>query len=351
MGFEIDFMPVGEGGSSGDAIALRYGDLYGSRADQTVVVIDGGYQESGEKLVEHIREYYKTDVVDLVVSTHPDSDHINGLPIVLEELDVRHLWMHRPSNRSAKLERVARTIKDEGQRKAFREAVKSAQDLEAQAERMGIPITEPFTRIEFEGGMLRVLGPDEQFYEETIEEASHQATVLRRIVTAARKKIKKLKEDWFTETLTDDGETTPNNNTSAVILFSDGESHCLFTADAGIPALERVGIQLGRLGLDGGQLRWIQVPHHGSKRNVGHTLLDNMLGGIKSEGKVIGTAYVSAAPDGEPKHPAKKVTNAFLRRGYPVYVTAGNTMRHKKDAPDRGWSSSQPLSLFSEVEE
>ncbi|MBF4307570.1 MBL fold metallo-hydrolase, partial [Vibrio anguillarum] len=46
MGYEIDFLGVGEESKSGDAIALRYGNLHGHRDEQTVVVIDGGFQST-----------------------------------------------------------------------------------------------------------------------------------------------------------------------------------------------------------------------------------------------------------------------------------------------------------------
>ncbi|PTB91385.1 MBL fold hydrolase, partial [Marinobacter sp. Z-F4-2] len=54
MGYEVDVLGVGEKSTSGDAIAIRYGNLHGSREEQTVVVIDGGYKGDGAKLVEHI---------------------------------------------------------------------------------------------------------------------------------------------------------------------------------------------------------------------------------------------------------------------------------------------------------
>jgi hypothetical protein len=60
MGYEVDFQAVGEGERSGDAIALRYGNLNGSRAEQTVITIDGGTLESGDELVKHIRNFYGT---------------------------------------------------------------------------------------------------------------------------------------------------------------------------------------------------------------------------------------------------------------------------------------------------
>jgi beta-lactamase superfamily II metal-dependent hydrolase len=83
MGYEIDFLPVGDGSSGGDAIALRYGNLHGSRSEQMIIVIDGGYSTTGQKLVEHVQQFYHAEYVDLIISTHPDQDHIGGLEVVL----------------------------------------------------------------------------------------------------------------------------------------------------------------------------------------------------------------------------------------------------------------------------
>ena len=59
--------------------------------------VDGGYANDGQKLVQHIREYYdKPPYIDHVVLTHPDTDHASGLTTVLEEYDVKRLWMNRP---------------------------------------------------------------------------------------------------------------------------------------------------------------------------------------------------------------------------------------------------------------
>ena len=78
--FEIDFLSV-EAKDSGDAIALRY-QINGATS---IHVVDGGFQDTGDHVVEHIRKYYGTSaVVDRVVGTHPDGDHLAGLPTVLE---------------------------------------------------------------------------------------------------------------------------------------------------------------------------------------------------------------------------------------------------------------------------
>ena len=50
IGYEIDFLAVGEGEKSGDAIALRFGSLLTDPPQQTVFVIDGGFKDSGQAL-------------------------------------------------------------------------------------------------------------------------------------------------------------------------------------------------------------------------------------------------------------------------------------------------------------
>ena len=56
IGYEVDFLPVGEGEKSGDAISFRFGNLLVDLAQQTVFVIDGGFKSSGQALVDHIRK-------------------------------------------------------------------------------------------------------------------------------------------------------------------------------------------------------------------------------------------------------------------------------------------------------
>src|SRR5271166_3292805 len=96
MGIEIDFLAVGDGSKSGDAIAVRFGNLHGKREEQTVITIDGGTKESGDNLVDHIKKYYGTTVVDFAFLTHPDADHASGMSEILEKLTVKQVVMHRP---------------------------------------------------------------------------------------------------------------------------------------------------------------------------------------------------------------------------------------------------------------
>lgn len=157
--FEADFLPVGDGERSGDAIAMRYGYPQDSR----VVVVDGGSKESGERLVEHVRNVYKARNINLAVNTHPDADHASGLSVVLESIPVHELWMHQPWNHpEAKSLFRNGAITTAGLSDRIREAVDAAHTLEGIALKRRIPIREPFQGMQF--GPLLVMSPTRELY-------------------------------------------------------------------------------------------------------------------------------------------------------------------------------------------
>jgi beta-lactamase superfamily II metal-dependent hydrolase len=360
MGYEIDFLAVGEESKGGDAITLRYGNLFGSRSEQVVVVVDGGYMDSGEALVKHVAEYYGTSRADFVVSTHPDIDHINGLKVVLEEMEVGTLLMHQPWNHSGSVAEAKKSaFRSKGYAERVEKSFDAASELEAIANRKGVKIVEPFCGVKNSDGVLRILGPTREYYESLITteveappEAKAEETGLQALVRKALGLIERTAETLDIETLRDDGETTPTNNSSAICLLTIDGKKLLLTGDAGIPALERAMSVLEAEGFQPGGFRFVQVPHHGSRRNVGPSILDRMLG-PKGTSEQQASASVSV-PKKNPefKFPAKKVTNAFRRRGYYVHATAGEGKYHHSNSPDReGWTTSTPLPFYTEVEE
>ncbi len=360
IGYEVDFLAVGEGEKSGDAIALRFGNLITNPPQQIVVVIDGGFKDSGAALVKHIRTYYKTDTVDAVICTHPDNDHASGLETVLNELRVANLVMHLPWNHTQDTSHLFEDsrVTDESVRRALRESLENARALEKLAKQKGIKIVEPFWGTTGFDSAMRILGPTEKYYKSllpgyrgTPEPKEGLFPELSKLFGEAKETVTKIAEKWGFETLDDSGETSPENNSSVITLFTIEDESLLFTSDAGIPALSEAVGRLQAESFDFSKLKFVQVPHHGSKRNIGPTLLNTLIGPKTSQPIKIKTAYASVSPDGSPKHPAKKVTNAFLRRGAPVYVTAGETKRYFKNAPDRGWHKVDPLPFYDVVEE
>ena len=126
--FEIDFLDV-EAKSSGDAICLR--DQLAGR--KYIHVVDGGYQSTGEKVVDFIKRYYDSPTrIDHVVATHNDGDHAGGLQQVLEDFEVGRLWMLCPWHYASQLlpyfKRFSTSV--EGLAKALKEAYPNLAALE-----------------------------------------------------------------------------------------------------------------------------------------------------------------------------------------------------------------------------
>ncbi len=366
MGFDIDYIHVGDGERSGDAIALRFGNLTDPTPQQTIIVIDGGTKESGQKLVDHIKAHYKTTVVDAVFVTHQDADHSSGLTVVLEQLDVKHLYMHVPWDHEKEMQKLfQRPIPNKKFEQELQKSFDNIRDLEEIAFEKEIPIDEPFEGMANADRSLHVLGPTKEYYEcllaeyDNTPEANRTAVALMQktlgintttVITDFIEKVEGAAEaaiEWVeetldpaTETLDDSGTTSPANNSSVILLLTIDGKKLLFTGDAGIPALTAAADYAESMGIMLDDLYFLHVPHHGSKHNVGKTILDR----IKAK-----KAQVSAALKA-PKHPSKKVVNALIRRGTNVYGTKGQPIHHRHNAPDRGWSQANPLPFNDKVE-
>lgn len=366
MGIEIDFLAVGDASKSGDAIAIRFGNLHGKREEQTVITIDGGTKESGGKLVEHVQKHYGTTTVDFAFLTHPDGDHASGMSEILERLTVGTVLMHRPwehSNAIHDLFDDERTTPNSISERS-KENLAAAHEVEKLANAKGITIIEPFAGIGTQNGTIRVLGPTEDYYREVLSQFDYMPELIEArgqsfsasIFNAAAKAIKWIAEKWDEDLLVEPAEdaTSPENNSSMILLISPGNGkQYLLTGDAGVPALSKALDYAAVNLIDLSKLRFVQAPHHGSKRNIGPSLLNRLVGGIKPLGtEPDKTAFISAAKEGEPKHPNKRVTNALLRRGVKPFVTAGQNKWHHDDAPSRAdYSAATPIVFHYQVED
>jgi beta-lactamase superfamily II metal-dependent hydrolase len=361
LGYEIDFLAVGEGSRSGDAIAVRFGNLYGERDEQRVIVIDGGFLDDGEALVEHIKKWYGTDRVDLVVSTHPDNDHTAGLKVVLRELQVDELWMHRPWAHARKVgesmwsEATELQVTAKSAATRLTKAIQDAEDLEEIANSLGVPIREPFLGVSALDDAVVVLGPTKEYYESLLpgfRKSMSELMLEERAISRFGEVVARVRESMGHETLKDNGQTSPENNSSAVIHIKTDSRRFLFTGDAGIPALSRVADVLEQAGVDPTTQWFFQAPHHGSRANVGPTVLDRLVGAAGVRDDESWRSFISAAPDGSPTHPSRRVTNALIRRGASVRVTRGESQCLKCDAPARdGWGPSEAEPFHDEVED
>jgi len=350
MNSEIDFLPVGNGDKSGDAICLRWQE---DNNDYKIMVVDGGTKESGEKIVEHIKEYYNTSTVDYVVNTHPDQDHASGLSVVLEQLEVKELWIHRPWEHTKEILEHFKDgrITENSLKERLEKSFKFVKPLEDIAKEKNIVINEPFQGNQI--GIFEVLSPSKKWYLHELLPDFNKTPEKK--ISALQEGFESLKEkvlNWFDETfdkeiLKTDGETSADNE-SSVILYTniDNSRGILLTGDAGSRALNKAYEYKQEIS---DNLRFIQIPHHGSRNNVNPDILDKLLGekGQKEPNK---TAFISAGKESS-THPRQSVVNALIRRGCKVISTKGSTIHHHKGMPDREWNEAEPLEFKEKFEE
>lgn len=344
--YDIDFLAVenedSDGSKSGDAIIINMMDE--DTLEQKRVIIDAGFTATGETVIDRFRSWYGTDHVDLVISTHPDTDHLNGLLTVIETLDVDELLMHLPWDHHADADKLGNYEKIE--------AVYNA------AIAKGVTVTEPFTGESRFGGALRILGPTTGFYEQQLGDAIAEVdngtagnrltkSTLSTVLAAGIDLLDRTLGYFPVETLTDVDDTGPRNQMSAVTLVRHGEERMMLTGDAGISALDAAADAYeGHYGtLASTPLSFFQAPHHGSKHNLGPTILDRVIG-PKNAPHASVTSFVSSAKASK-KHPSPKVTNALGRRGARVITTEGKNI-HRGDSDRPGYTTSVPVKPLTE---
>lgn len=366
---EVEFLAVGDASRAGDAIILRYG----SPDNYQLMLIDGGTIDTGEKIVEHLHKFFGPNpVLEHVVLSHSDGDHASGLRNVLQEITVNNFWTHIPWRFAADalplFQNKNWTVA--GLTKEIQDQYPIIAELVEIAEEKGISLHYPFQGANI--GPFVVMSPAKYTYihllpqfdktptpdQEKLEGlkfwlGKDQGSALKTLFIKLREAAQEwIPEQWGNERLKDGGVTSASNETSVVLYgdLNEGRRY-LFTADAGINALNWAADYADAEGFLLQNFKFVQVPHHGSRRNVGPSILDRLLGPIQTEGTLNFSAFVSA-PKEDSKHPRKIVLNAFTRRGGDVKVTAGINWLHYGGFPKReGYSSTERLPIYASVED
>lgn len=355
--FEIDFLDV-ETAKSGDAICIRY-EVQGRAF---IHVVDGGYQDTGDKIIEHLTKHYGNPArIDHVVVTHNDNDHAGGLRVVLEKYQIGALWMLRPWLYAPEIiHRFANYTNVDNLKSHLREVYSNLVALEEIATRKRIPILEPFQGTSI--GMFHVMAPTKQRFLNLIVTSDRTAAAkldeqrpksLGQILfEAASKAVKLVKAAWGVEVFPDEG-TSAENEMSVIQFAVLAGQKILLTGDAGREGLSEVITYSPHIGLALPGIDRFQVPHHGSRRNVSTQLLDQLLGprliGPTTATKFI--AIISSAKE-DANHPRKSVIRAMLHRGAFVCTTEGRSIRTQQNAlPRDGWTALTQLPYPADQEE
>lgn len=354
--FEIDFLDV-EAKKSGDAIAIRY-----SIDGQTRIhVTDGGFQDTGNKVIEHINKYFDTpSYIDAVVATHPDGDHTGGLRKLFDEYEVGELWMLRPWLYAGELiDRFNRFTSVDNLIERLKELYPNIAVLEELAEEFGVPIRAPFQGALI--GDFRVMAPKKSRYLDLIVESDKtpdstkdaELSLARAAGRVVEKVIAFIRSAWGVETFPED-DTSAENNMSVIQYATLCGKRILLTSDAGRAALTEAADYAPSVGLTLPGIDRIQVPHHGSRHNVSTEVLDRWLGprlrSQQEDNACSFSAIVSSAKADE-DHPRKSVIRAFIHRGGKVITTEGASKQTGHNAPERGWVPVKGVSYPEEQEE
>lgn len=327
--FEFDFLPVGDGERSGDAICVRFtGPSNGSYVHG---VIDAGFEDDGDAIVSHVNSHYNTDSIDFLLITHPDADHIGGAGRVLRGLRVGNLLIHRPALHGH----------------AGNSGSEPAEELAALAEAQGTKIIEPFQGVNGFGDAFVIAGPTPGYYEQMLAEqtvttkAEAAPSTARRALRVLAEAAQRALASFPIELPFDDaGGTNPRNNSAAITSFMIDGEHFLLPSDTGVPALTQALDYLDGLGRTAQRPRMFVLPHHGSRHNLDRDTVERILGPHTSSSR--GEAVASVSVDSA--NPSPRVANAAGRRGYPVYTNSKGTLLIKSpDAPDRGWGPATAL--------
>lgn len=348
--FEIDLLDV-ETKKSGDAITVRY-EIGGLTY---VHVVDGGFTELSDKIINHIVKHYDNAPIDHVVVTHPDGDHACGLQGVIERCNVGTLWMLRPWLYAEELLPQFETYSTaERLASKLRSVYPHIARLEEIALERGIPINAPFQGQMI--GAFTVLAPSPARYldlvaksEKTPEardtEFNFSAALLGMMTEAKKAAVQFLKGDWGFEVFSPSG-TSAENEMSVVQTATLAGKTIVLTGDAGREALSEAADFAPIAGLFLPGVDKFQVPHHGSRRNVSSEILDRWLGPRLAakplDGQETFTAMCSSAKL-DPDHPRKSVERAFMHRGGKFIATEGQDIRTQFNAPPReGWTTLAP---------
>ena len=325
--FEIDLLKI-DAEKSGDAIVIRYSinDI------KCINVVDGGFQDTGDEIIKHIREYYNTTLINRIVVSHPHEDHTSGLKKVLEDCWVTELWMLRPWNYTAELiDKFAYYRNEMNLANKLKEIYPYIAELEEIAQRKGIPIYEPFQGAQI--GCFTVLAPKKERYLDLIVQSENTPEA---------------SSNWGVESFPLEG-TDCENEMSVVQYANLCNNKILLTADAGHNALDEAMFYAHSIGINLSGIDRFQVPHHGSRHNLSSEILDRLFGNKlpskPMEGSEKYVALVSAAKKDE-DHPTNTVVRACIHRGAKVVSNQNSTLwSYSANAPARsGWSSAEGLS-------
>lgn len=347
--YHIRFFSVGNASKGGDAILI---ELFDEGDNPHLILIDGGYQETGKSIVEYVKEKYPDDLrFDFIFNTHPDLDHISGIKVILEDedMEVGCLIMNRPWRDAGFTcqDFEDGRITPNSLLNRIKEVFSLADDLETIAKNRHIKIENAFQGDSAYDGILQILGPSRGLYEKflLLSDKTPQAIIDEYYnvpyvgkETNEENWIQGHKIEWF-----DEEETSAINQTSLIICLDLGNIRFLFTGDAGKEALnEALNYYYGISNVLDFDV--VQLPHHGSRKNINPKLLTR----LNAREYII-----SCPPEGEKEgHPSRRLINKILEMNSKarIYRTGKSCFNFYQGLGNLGYKEQMPQVIFDKMD-
>jgi beta-lactamase superfamily II metal-dependent hydrolase len=284
--FTVEMLPAEEG----DAIWVEYG----SNSKRRRLLVDGGVLTTSGGLIERVGDLGGRRRFELMVVTHVDNDHIDGVVKLLAsrtEFEVGDVWFNAWSQISQDRlgPKQGEMLTELIERRGF------PHNAAVEGGPIGVPgdVGESLVRHELPGGMeITVLGPRgedlvrlRKEWEKVIERAGLEpggeftgAKLLDKAPRYAEDRLGDKPpnvERWAKRRFVED--TSPANPSSISLLLEYRGRSLLLTGDARSDSLcegiDRLNTERGtdRLHVD-----VVKLPHHGSKNNVSNELIDRL---------------------------------------------------------------------------
>jgi beta-lactamase superfamily II metal-dependent hydrolase len=322
-GFEIDMLSVGDA----DCI-LATGWSSDRQRPARRVLIDGGNKGAFDTVRTFLHNR-NVSYLDAVVCTHPHDDHAAGLLELVkdETIGIGAAFAHVPQRHAdpVSIEKALKLLAGSAEADSIRKSLDTAKNLVLAFAKRGLSVVEPFAGMDIE--FLTVVGPSQKFYAELVSQFSDAERVKKIDAKQLSLDVWGALHDHALKTvdtgLPPDPETTPENNSSVILAILYGENKYIFTADAGVPALQQASERYNLA-----NCHWMQIPHHGSRRNLSPALA-----------KYFSPKFAWASADGNKKHPRRAVVNLFKQLGTIVnsthYPTPANMWKFEGTVPSR----------------
>jgi len=333
---QIKFLTVG----CGDAISIRF---LGDDAKYHNILIDGGtefgnvYPNTLKRELQGIID--RDEIIDLWIITHIDDDHIGGILRFIKDEQIREqvdlsktkFWFNYSNfDYDAGLKDNDLISASQGIR--FREFL-------TQHSRIEEAITNAYDQIDFWGVTLSILSPDKEKFDKLVKKREHKKIKIRDrkpagLMSSQPNDYERKLEDFDLSKFKEDNSN--ENGVSIAFLLEYKGKKILFLADSHPSIIVKSLIKLGYSKEKKIVVDYMQIAHHGSKRNTN----DKLLQMIDCENFVI-------SADGYNKHNLpNKETLARILKNYPNSKTKF-FITHKNDLTNSIFDVDHSVDNFS----